>query len=123
MEKTDLTLEFLQNIKNAGYSLSLDDFGSGYSSLSYLTFLPIDIIKLDKSINDKFLAMEDTQVMRSIISLAHGLNLQIVAEGIETKESFERIQACGCDCIQGYYFSKPLSVEEVEKIYTQHFTV
>lgn len=123
LENNDHTLAFLQEVKDAGMKIALDDFGTGYSSLSYLTFLPVNKIKLDKSINDKFLDYEDITVMESIISLAHGLNLTITAEGIEEEEKFFRLKECGCDYIQGYLFSKPLIEEDARKLFHHVFDI
>lgn len=95
LEKTESNMDFLREVRRLGLRLALDDFGSGYSSLSYLTFLPVNKIKLDKSINDKFLGMENIQVMQSIISLAHSLGLSITAEGIEEEDQFQKLKTCG----------------------------
>jgi EAL domain-containing protein (putative c-di-GMP-specific phosphodiesterase class I) len=95
--------------------IAIDDFGTGYSSLNYLTFLPIDKIKLDQSLNNKFLYEESSKVVDSIISLAHNLNLEVVAEGIETRDQMEKLCLGHCDYIQGYYFSKPIEAFVVEE--------
>lgn len=121
LEKKDETIEFLNKLKSLGIKISLDDFGTGYSSLSYLTFLPVDKIKLDKSLNDKFLEINNITVMDSIISLAHSLNLEVVAEGIENIIQYERLKVAGCNYIQGFLFSKPLEVDEAEKLYYHNF--
>ncbi|PAB59594.1 hypothetical protein CCE28_10240 [Anaeromicrobium sediminis] len=121
LEKKDETIEFLDQLKSLGIGIALDDFGTGYSSLSYLTFLPVDKIKLDKSLNDKFLELKSISVMDSIISLAHSLNLKVVAEGIEDMEQYKRLKVGKCNYIQGYLFSKPLEVEEVEEIHNYNF--
>lgn len=121
LEKTEGTLKYLNQFKELGVSIALDDFGTGYSSLNYLTYIPIDKVKLDKSLNDKFLLLENIKVMDSIISLVHSLGLKITAEGIEEMEQYKRLKVAGCDYIQGYLFSKPLSVEEAEKIYNHKY--
>ncbi|PKM49624.1 MAG: hypothetical protein CVV02_15425 [Firmicutes bacterium HGW-Firmicutes-7] len=121
LEKTEGIMRFLQDIKDLGLQIALDDFGTGYSSLSYLTFVPVDKIKLDKSLNDRFLEIENIKVMDSIISLAHSLNLEVIAEGIEYIEQYKRLRVGGCDYIQGYLFSKPLNVEDIEEIYNDNF--
>ncbi len=121
LEKTDKTIKYLNQFKELGVSIALDDFGTGYSSLNYLTYIPIDKVKLDKSLNDKFLLLENIKVMDSIISLVHSLGLKITAEGIEEMEQYRRLRVAGCDYIQGYLFSKPLPVEEVEKIYNHKY--
>lgn len=122
LENKEQTLTFLTKLKEIGIKISIDDFGTGYSSLSYLTFLPIDKIKLDRSLNNKFLELENIKVMDSLILLAHSLNLEVVAEGIETYEQFRRLCVGKCDFIQGYYFSKPLEVTDVEeKFYINYY--
>jgi EAL domain-containing protein (putative c-di-GMP-specific phosphodiesterase class I) len=117
LEKTSNTLEFLNTLKNMGVSIALDDFGTGYSSLNYLTFIPVNKIKLDKSLCEKFLKLSNVKVMNSIIGLAHSLDLVITAEGIEDMEQYQRLKKGGCDLIQGYLFSKPVKSEEIEMIY------
>lgn len=123
LERTEETIEFLKRLKNMGVKIALDDFGTGYSSLSYLTYMPVDKIKLDKSLNDKFLEIENIKVMDSLISLAHSLNLEVTAEGIEEVEQYKRLKIGECDYIQGYLFSKPLKVEDAEKVYNHVFTL
>lgn len=117
LKKSKNTLEFLNKMKDLGVRISLDDFGTGYSSLNYLSFLPIEKVKLDKSLSDKFLKLDKIKIMDNIISLAHSLDLEITAEGIEEVEQYRQLKVVGCDYIQGYLFSKPLNVEEIEKIY------
>ena len=119
LENNDQTMQFLNDLKKAGIRIALDDFGTGYSSLNYLTYIPVDKIKLDKSINDRFLDLENTDVMDSLILLAHSLNLKITAEGIEDMEKFEKLKNGGCDYIQGYLFSKPLLVKDTKEVYNQ----
>lgn len=121
LEKTSETMDFINGLKALGSKIALDDFGTGYSSLNYLTFLPVDILKLDKSLNDKFLELENIKVIESLISLAHSLNLKVVAEGIEYVPQYECLKKVGCDYIQGYLFSKPLDVDQIEEIYNDDF--
>lgn len=113
----DGIIETLREIKKLGVSIALDDFGTGYSSLTYLQKLPIDIIKLDRefiwsigSENDK------SSIIKTVIKLAHDLNIQVVAEGVETFEQLDFIKKANCDYAQGYYFSKPLDVVEITKL-------
>jgi len=119
-EKTGKTLEFLNQLKDMGIRISLDDFGTGFSSLSYLTYIPVDKIKLDKSLCDKFLEFNNVNVIDNLISFAHSLNLEVTAEGIERIEQYKRLKTVGCDYIQGYLFSKPICIEEIEKIYNSN---
>ncbi|WP_174270145.1 ABC transporter substrate binding protein [Desulfitobacterium dehalogenans] len=121
LEETELTLELLERIKELGIKIALDDFGTGFSSLNYLTYIPVNKVKLDKSLCDKFLSPDNIKVIESIISLAHSLNLVITAEGIEEQWQYEQLKASGCNTIQGYLFSKPLIAEEAEKIYEKNF--
>lgn len=121
LENNTITLGFLHALKSAGFKIALDDFGTGYSSLNYLTYIPVDKVKLDKSINEKFLNLENSKVMESLISLAHSLNLKITAEGIEEWEQYLRLRILGCDFIQGFLFSRPLDPGDAEKIYDQNF--
>jgi diguanylate cyclase (GGDEF)-like protein len=115
IDNREASLVFMEKLKRMGIKISIDDFGTGYSSLSYLTFLPIDKIKLDRSLNLKFLEIENIKVMDSLIQLAHSLNLVVIAEGIEIYEHVRRLKIGVCDGVQGYYFSRPLTVEEVEE--------
>lgn len=121
LEKSVETLSFIYKLKNLGLKIVLDDFGTGYSSLSYLSFIPVDKIKLDKSLNDRFLKAEKVGVINSLLSLAKSLKLEVTAEGIEKKEQFKMLKEGKCDYIQGYFFSKPLEVWELEKIYNKNF--
>jgi diguanylate cyclase (GGDEF)-like protein/PAS domain S-box-containing protein len=104
-------------LKDLGIILALDDFGTGYSSLNYLQRFPIDKLKIDRSfIKDVLINPQTASIVKSIIYFAHSLNLQVVAEGVETLEQVEFIKSCQCDMGQGYYFSMPVPSEEIEKI-------
>ncbi len=121
LERTEASIKNLKKLKNLGVKIALDDFGTGYSSLSYLTFVPVDKIKLDKSLNDKFLEIGSLNVIKSLILLAHSLNLEVTAEGIEDIRQYEKLKSAKCDYIQGYLFSKPLPINEIEHIYDYNF--
>lgn len=121
VEETNITLELLKQIKDLGIKIALDDFGTGFSSINYLTFIPVDKVKLDKSLCDKFLSPDNIKVMESIISLVQSLNLDITAEGVEEEWQYEQLRESGCNSIQGYYFSKPLPAAEAERIYNKNF--
>lgn len=102
-------LRVLKSLKSLGVGLKIDDFGTGYSSLNYLTNLPFDSIKIDRSFVLNMLQDETSlEVIKAIIALARGLGKEVVAEGIETKEQLERLQTLGCGFGQGYLFAKPL---------------
>jgi EAL domain-containing protein (putative c-di-GMP-specific phosphodiesterase class I) len=107
----------LNKLKTIGVRLSLDDFGTGYSSLNILRYLPIDTLKIDKSFVDDI--MEDLNtapIIKTIIDMGTNLNLNIIAEGIENKKQLEFLKENGCDFGQGYFFSRPLPVDDVIKI-------
>jgi diguanylate cyclase (GGDEF)-like protein len=115
------SVEQMEAMAALGLSLSVDDFGTGYSSLSYLHQLPIHNLKIDRSFISKMLAPGGTRsIVEAIISLAHGLRLKTIAEGVETQEQLAFLRAAGCDFIQGYIFSHPLSAIEASRLLWQH---
>lgn len=102
----------MNQLHDMGISLSLDDFGTGYSSLSYLKRLPIDILKIDQSfVRELTIGSDDAAIIKAIISLAHNLQLSVIAEGVETEAQLEFLQRNSCDEIQGYYISRPVAAE------------
>jgi len=110
----DVALARLTKIKELGVSLSLDDFGTGYSSLSYLKRFPIDTLKIDQAfIRDVKVDHEDAALVKAIIAMAHGLGMEVIAEGVEIQEQLEFLGANACDTIQGYLFSRPLPAKEM----------
>lgn len=112
IESMEDSVHKLWQLRDIGVNLALDDFGSGYSSLTYLRSLPVGILKIDKSFIDKISSDEvQFQVVGSIIELGHTLGMSIVAEGVETEEQLAILTQAGCDHIQGYVFSKPLTEE------------
>jgi PAS domain S-box-containing protein/diguanylate cyclase (GGDEF)-like protein len=107
----------LRAIKAIGVEISLDDFGTGYSSLSSLSRLPIDVVKVDRSfVHDVSAATQQVSVTRAIINMAHGLQMQVLAEGVETEGQLSLLASNGCDRFQGFWFSKPLRVEDFEAL-------
>ena len=117
MENTAHTIASLQALKELGVNISIDDFGTGYSSLAYLRRFPIDKLKIDIAfIREVTSNQQDAAIVRTIIELAHSLNLQVIAEGVETPEQLEFLAENGCDQVQGYLFSKPLPLEELEAL-------
>ncbi|CAN7401762.1 EAL domain-containing protein [Pseudoduganella sp. LjRoot289] len=110
MGDPDKAVAALRRLKDIGVAISLDDFGTGYSSLAYLKRFPIDVLKIDKSfVDDVTTKTSDAAIALSVISLAHNLNMRVIAEGVETCEQVEFLAAHGCDEMQGYYFSRPLA--------------
>jgi diguanylate cyclase (GGDEF)-like protein/PAS domain S-box-containing protein len=117
MADVDQALSVMQRLKALGVSLSLDDFGTGYSSLSYLKRFPIDVLKIDKSfVRNLPQDQDDAVIARSIISLAQSLQLQVIAEGVETREQLDYLRQHRCDQIQGYFFSRPLAAPDFERL-------
>lgn len=112
MKHVEKTFTTLQKIKELGMSIDIDDFGTGYSSLSYLQKFPIDVLKIDKSFVDEINAKNDKELLiDTILAMGKVLKLQVVAEGVETKEQYEFLKRRECDVIQGYYFEKPMDEE------------
>jgi diguanylate cyclase (GGDEF)-like protein len=109
MEDVEAAIALLRQLKATGIQLSLDDFGTGYSSLSYLYRLPVDVLKIDRSFVSRLgTPGTDAGLVGTIVSLAHRLHLEVIAEGVETAEQAAQLQALGCEYGQGYYFSRPM---------------
>jgi len=113
-------VETLHGMKSLGVHLSIDDFGTGYSSLSYLSRFPIDVLKIDRSFVSAIGAdASDAPIVASIIALAHNLQLNVIAEGVESAEQLDYLRRHGCDEMQGYYFSRPLAADMFEQLLRQ----
>lgn len=109
MNDLDHNLDLINRIKAMGAMISLDDFGTGYSSFNYLTQIPINTLKIDKAFIDNICNNEkDRYIADTIISLAHKMNIRVIAEGVEDVDQLCILQSQMCDIIQGYYFSKPI---------------
>ena len=114
MDNPEASIVLLKQLQALGIELSLDDFGTGYSSLSYLKRFPIDKLKIDQSfVHDITTDPNDEAMVAAIIVMAHHLNIRVVAEGVETETQLNFLREHGCDQYQGYYFSKPLSAEDL----------
>jgi EAL domain-containing protein (putative c-di-GMP-specific phosphodiesterase class I) len=112
MADVERAIGVLRELKALGVQLSIDDFGTGYSSLSYLKRFPIDVLKIDRSfVNDITTDTDDAAIVSTIISLAHSLRLQVIAEGVETEAQLAYLRQHDCDQMQGYFFSPPVSAE------------
>lgn len=118
MSHAENTIELLTKLKKLGIQILVDDFGTGYSSLSYLKRFPIDTLKIDREfINDLPTDSEDRAITRAIISLAHSLNLKVIAEGVETREQLDFLQDEHCDLAQGFYIAHPMPPAELLKLF------
>jgi len=117
MQKPDDAIAVLKNLKALGIRVSVDDFGTGYSSLSYLKRFPLDTLKIDRSfVRDISVDADDAAITRAIVTMAHSLNLKVIAEGVETEEQLAFLRANRCDEAQGYLFSRPLSAADCTRL-------
>lgn len=115
MENAEATIHVLNQLKDMGITLSVDDFGTGYSSMAYLRRFPLDVVKIDQSfVSDISFNASDTVIIRAMIALAQGLNLTCIAEGVETEEQLQVLQAYGCDQVQGFLMNRPIPGAEME---------
>ena len=117
MKNMDSTLSVLQKLRDSRVSIAVDDFGTGYSSLSYIQKFPLSTLKIDKSFIKQIPEKRsDTALVRSIISLAQVMNINVIAEGVETESQFQYLKNNNCREIQGYYISKPVALEHLKKL-------
>lgn len=117
MSDSAATVLILDRLRALGIHVSIDDFGTGYSSLSYLKSLPLDALKIDRSfISDVTVNPDDAAITRAIITMAHSMNLKVIAEGVETEEQFAFLRSNNCDEAQGYLFSRPLTAADATKL-------
>jgi diguanylate cyclase (GGDEF)-like protein/PAS domain S-box-containing protein len=124
MENIENATEMLKQLRGLGVRLSIDDFGTGYSSLSYLHRFPIDTLKIDRSFVIRMVDNnENIEIVRTILMLAKNLGMDVVAEGVETKEQLALLRKLGCENGQGYFFSKPTSVSGAEKLISDTCTL
>jgi EAL domain-containing protein (putative c-di-GMP-specific phosphodiesterase class I) len=120
MDNIDAAIAKMRNLKDMGVRLSVDDFGIGYSSLSYLKQLPIDELKIDRGfIKDILTDGNDAAIAGTIIGLCRNLGLEVIAEGVETEEQRQFLARQGCHRYQGYLFCRPLRIEELEAFITR----
>lgn len=118
IDNQDLMLAQLARLRDIGVKISIDDFGTGFSSLSYFRDLPVDEIKIDQSFVQHMLeSKKDYAIVKAVIDLAHNFSLKVVAEGVETMEIADRLAKMRCDVLQGYVFDRPLPVQEFESQY------
>ena len=117
MENPDSIAEVLQQFKELGIHVHMDDFGTGYSSLSYLHRFPLDVLKIDRAFISTMSADTDyAEVVQTVVALAHTLNMQVIVEGVETEQQFQKLLALNCDFAQGFYFAKPLVADDAREL-------
>ena len=122
MEDPERVIDLLDRIRSRGIHLSLDDFGTGHSSLAHLKRFPIDCVKIDRAfIKDMTENADDVAIAKTIVAMAKALDLTTVAEGVETEAQLELLKKLGCDEIQGYLFSRPLSADDFGAFYRAKF--
>ena len=118
MDQSEASVERLRGLRGLGVRLVLDDFGTGYSSLAYLRRLPLDTIKVDRSfVSGLGEEPVDLPIVKTVIALAHGLGIDVVAEGIETQSQYEQLRSLECDRGQGFWFARPLPHDEIERLF------
>jgi diguanylate cyclase (GGDEF)-like protein len=121
MHEPETVILYLQRLRERGFGIAIDDFGSGYSSLSYLRRLPITALKIDRSfVMDIHPDSDNIEIIRAIIAMANAMGLDLIAEGVETRHQFEILRRADCGMVQGYYFSRPLPPAELEGQLVRH---
>ena len=117
LEKSALADGLFKRFKELGIRILMDDFGTGYSSLGYLTYIPVDVIKLDKSLLDNVGTpnSKDDVIVRNVVKMANELNKEIIAEGVETETQAEYLKRIQCNNVQGFLFDKPLVHDDFQK--------
>ena len=124
MKEPEKAIEKLKEVRDMGIKIAVDDFGTGYSSLSYLKRFPIDTLKIDKSfVSDVSVDKDDAAIVKAIVMLGHALDLTVIAEGVETPEQLEYLTSLGCDVVQGYLFSRPLSTRSFTELLMEQLRV
>lgn len=117
VENIDFAVNVMESLKKLGLKLSIDDFGTGYSSLSYLHRLPLSSLKIDRSfVNQMSESIENQEIIKTIVSLAQSLRLEIIAEGVENSSQMKQLKELDCEFGQGYYFAKPLEAAKAESL-------
>lgn len=122
VEDTETARRTLERLRSIGVSIAIDDFGTGYSSLSYLKSFPIDAIKIDREfVRDAVTDADTATVSESMVSLAKSLRLEVIAEGVETREQLDMVRSFGCNLVQGFYISRPLAVDRMPRAIEKGF--
>jgi diguanylate cyclase (GGDEF)-like protein/PAS domain S-box-containing protein len=124
MDNSAATRAALQALRDHGVRIALDDFGTGYSSLAYLTRMPISHIKVDRCFVTGLLeGGESEAVVRAVLAMARSLGMRVTAEGVETLEQARALKALACDCLQGYYFSRPVAADDIPALLSRHWSL
>lgn len=122
MTNVDENIKVMEQLRGLGLDISIDDFGTGYSSLSYLKKFPIQTLKIDRSfVMDIQKNLDDLAITQAIVAMAQNLRLKVLAEGVENAEQLQLLRNCGCDYIQGFYFSQPLPADEVAEFMSRDY--
>jgi len=120
MDDSALVIDKVNQLNNLGIHIAIDDFGTGFSSMSYLKSFPINKLKIDKSfISELPQSSEDMAITRAIIAMAHGMNIKVVAEGVEHDDQVDYLCEHDCDIFQGYYYARPMPLDELLKLNDQ----
>jgi EAL domain-containing protein (putative c-di-GMP-specific phosphodiesterase class I) len=120
LEGSETTLRLLHALRSLGVRIALDDFGTGYSSLSYLQSFPFDKLKIDRSFIQNLLTREGaTAIVHAITELANALGIETTAEGVEETAQLMELRAHGCSSVQGFLFSEPMSISDVDKLFSE----
>jgi EAL domain-containing protein (putative c-di-GMP-specific phosphodiesterase class I) len=124
MANPELAAAMLLQLKRRNIQLCIDDFGTGYSSLSYLHRFPLDTLKIDQSfVRQMGVEAEHTEIVQTIVTLAHNLGMEVIAEGIETQTQLEKLQGFNCELGQGYLFSKPVDSRTASQFIAQDWNL
>ena len=116
-DNAEQMIELINRLRECGFQIEMDDFGSGYSSLNMLSYMPIDVLKMDmKFVRNIGQSEKDFRLVQVVLDIAKYLKVPVVAEGVETGQQLEMLQGAGCDLVQGFYFSRPLPPEEFERL-------
>ena len=121
LERTDANLDHLAQIHELGVGIALDDFGTGYSSMGYLAQLPFTVLKIDKTFVDDIQLPQGRAIVSAVVALSNGLGVDVIAEGVEREDQAEKLIGLGCAQAQGFYYSKPLTVEDFEALLIKNF--
>jgi EAL domain-containing protein (putative c-di-GMP-specific phosphodiesterase class I) len=116
MGNAEAAAQMFKQLRSLGVQLSIDDFGTGYSSLSYLHRFPLNYLKIDRSFVMRMTTDNDNAIVKTIATLAQNLGMEVIAEGIETEEQYQRLKELGCEYGQGFLFSRPVDADSASRL-------